>query len=114
MLQLHLTFAGTFIYCSRQKGRTTPRLRGADMNSAGAYAAQQPVLLRPAPAPVVIIVDDDLSVRESLEALLFGAGWRVEAFECAEDFLSRQWPSSPSCLILDIKLPRVSGLAVQA
>lgn len=84
------------------------------MNTAGAYAAKlQSSVPRPTP-PAVFLVDDDLSIRESLEPLLFGAGWRVETFECAEEFLSREWAATPSCLLLDIKLPKVSGLDVQA
>jgi FixJ family two-component response regulator len=84
------------------------------MSSAGACAAQLQASTRQTSAPTAILIDDDLSVRESLEPLLFGAGWRVQAFECAEDFLSSEWPTGPRCLILDLMLPRVSGLDLQA
>jgi FixJ family two-component response regulator len=64
-------------------------------------------------APVVFIVDDDDSVRESLETLIQSAGWRTETFRCAQQFLSRPKVHVPSCLILDISLPDLSGLDVQ-
>jgi len=64
-------------------------------------------------APVVFIVDDDDSVRESLELLIQSAGWRTETFTCAQEFLSRPKTNGPSCLILDISLPDVSGLDLQ-
>jgi FixJ family two-component response regulator len=63
--------------------------------------------------PVVYVVDDDVSVRESLELLIRGNGWRPETFETGEEFLS--WPRAvgPSCLLLDYKLPDTNGLALQ-
>jgi FixJ family two-component response regulator len=64
-------------------------------------------------APMVFIVDDDVSVRESLELLLASQGWRVEAFESAAGFLARPRPPVPSCLVLDIALPGLSGLDLQ-
>jgi FixJ family two-component response regulator len=64
-------------------------------------------------APVVFVVDDDDLVRESLELLIQGAGWRTETFTCAQEFLARAKTYGPSCLILDISLPDVSGLDVQ-
>ena len=65
------------------------------------------------PAPIVFIVDDDISVRESVEALIAECGWRPEVFASAEDFLARPRPKSPSCLVLDVSLPDLNGLEVQ-
>ena len=63
--------------------------------------------------PIVFVVDDDISVRESLEMLLRSEGWQVETFGSAQDFLSRPHPFVPSCLILDISLPGLGGLDLQ-
>lgn len=65
-------------------------------------------------APTVFIVDDDVSVRESLEMLIQSAGWRTEAFSSAEAFLAAAPGKLPSCLVLDVSLPDLSGLDVQA
>jgi FixJ family two-component response regulator len=64
-------------------------------------------------APIVFIVDDDVSVRESLELLVRNAGWHPETFESAQEFLARPQPEVPSCLVLDISLPGISGLDLQ-
>jgi FixJ family two-component response regulator len=63
--------------------------------------------------PIVFIVDDDVSVRESLEPLIEHAGWRPEVFASAEDFLVRTRPAAPSCLVLDVSLPDLNGLELQ-
>jgi FixJ family two-component response regulator len=63
--------------------------------------------------PIVFVVDDDISVRESLEALIRSEGWLVETFASAEAFLSRPRPSVPSCLVLDVSLPDLNGLDLQ-
>jgi FixJ family two-component response regulator len=63
--------------------------------------------------PVVFIVDDDISVRESLELLILSAGWQPEPFASAEDFLDRSRLDGPSCLVLDVTLPNLSGLDLQ-
>jgi FixJ family two-component response regulator len=63
--------------------------------------------------PVVFVVDDDVSVRESLEALILSAGWRVETFTSGGEFLSRPRTAGPSCLVLDVTLPDLNGLDVQ-
>jgi FixJ family two-component response regulator len=63
--------------------------------------------------PVVFVVDDDISVRESLESLLRCEGWQTETFATAEQFLIRPRPDVPSCLVLDMSLPGLSGLALQ-
>jgi FixJ family two-component response regulator len=64
-------------------------------------------------APVVFVVDDDISVRESLEALIATAGWRTKSFASALDFLANGPYTSPSCLVLDVSLPGLSGLDLQ-
>jgi FixJ family two-component response regulator len=61
----------------------------------------------------VFVVDDDLSVRESLELLILSAGWRPETFASAEDFLAQPRVASPSCLVLDVSLPKLNGLDLQ-
>lgn len=63
--------------------------------------------------PIVFVVDDDVSVRESLELLVRNAGWQPETFESAQEFLTRPRPQVPSCLVLDLSLPDVSGLDLQ-
>jgi FixJ family two-component response regulator len=63
--------------------------------------------------PVVFVVDDDVSVRESLELLISYAGWRPETFASARAFLAHSPVDVPSCLVLDISLPDLSGLEVQ-
>jgi FixJ family two-component response regulator len=63
--------------------------------------------------PVVFIVDDDVSVRESLELLILAAGWKPESFASAEDFLARPRIDGPSCLVLDVSLPNLNGLDLQ-
>jgi len=63
--------------------------------------------------PIIFIVDDDVSVRESLELLIDWAGWRPEMFATAQDFLARPRPSVPCCLVLDVSLPGLSGLELQ-
>lgn len=64
-------------------------------------------------APIVFVVDDDVSVRESLELMLRFAGWRVELFSSAEAFLAHPRPRTPSCLVLDVGLPDLNGLDLQ-
>jgi len=63
--------------------------------------------------PIVFVVDDDVSVRESLELLIGFAGWQPETFSCAEEFLARPRVQAPSCLVLDISLPDLNGLELQ-
>jgi FixJ family two-component response regulator len=70
--------------------------------------------LSPAPVqPVVFVVDDDVSVRESLELLIRTAGWEPETFESAQAFLERPRPMVPSCVILDVAMPGLNGLDLQ-
>lgn len=63
--------------------------------------------------PIVFVVDDDISVRESLELLITSAGWRPETFASAPDFLARPRVSVPCCLVLDVTLPGLNGLELQ-
>ena len=72
-----------------------------------------PRLERADPPPTVFIVDDDISVRESLELLIRHAGWQPETFESAQEFLSLPRVLAPSCLVLDVRLPGLNGLDVQ-
>jgi FixJ family two-component response regulator len=65
------------------------------------------------PTPTVFIVDDDVSVRESLELLIQSAGWRPEIFASARDFLAHPRVLAPSCLVLDVSLPDLNGLELQ-
>ena len=64
-------------------------------------------------APIVFVVDDDVSVRESLELLISSAGWQAETFASAQEFLARPPVLAPSCLVLDVALPDLSGLDLQ-
>jgi FixJ family two-component response regulator len=65
------------------------------------------------PRSTVCVIDDDVSVRESLEQLIHCAGWAVEAYASAEEFLGRKQASLPGCLILDVSLPGLNGLDLQ-
>lgn len=65
-------------------------------------------------APIVCIVDDDASVREALGSLFRSVGLTVAAFGSAADFLAREQADAPGCLVLDVRLPGVSGLDFQA
>jgi len=62
---------------------------------------------------IVFVVDDDISVRESLELFIKAAGWQPETFASALAFLSRPRPTVPCCLVLDVTLPGLSGLELQ-
>jgi FixJ family two-component response regulator len=65
------------------------------------------------PTPIVFVVDDDDSVRESLELLIQSSGYRPETFASAQEFLSRPRVPAPSCLVLDVNLPDLNGLELQ-
>jgi FixJ family two-component response regulator len=67
----------------------------------------------PHPTPIVFVVDDDVSVRESLELLISTEGWQAETFASAQAFLARERVLVPSCLVLDVSLPDLSGLDLQ-
>jgi FixJ family two-component response regulator len=64
-------------------------------------------------SPVIAILDDDPSVREGLHSLVRSAGWRAEMFASAQEFLARHAAEAPSCLVLDLQLPGLSGLDLQ-
>jgi len=63
--------------------------------------------------PRVFVIDDDPRVRESMQRLLKSVGLRAESFATPQDFLRRKPPNDPSCLVLDVRLPGMSGLDVQ-
>ena len=63
--------------------------------------------------PIVFVVDDDISVRESLDLLIRNAGWQPELLATAQDFLARPRILAPSCLVLDVTLPGLNGLELQ-
>jgi FixJ family two-component response regulator len=63
--------------------------------------------------PIVYVVDDDVSLRESLELLIRSAGWRPNISASAEEFLEKPRVSTPSCLLLDVNLPDINGLDLQ-
>ena len=65
------------------------------------------------PDAIVAIVDDDPSIREGVGSLLRSAGWKVETFASAEEFLARRSVVEPSCVVLDLQLPELSGLDLQ-
>jgi FixJ family two-component response regulator len=85
------------------------------MNASAEAASDHGSGLNPMsyPTPIVFVVDDDISVRESLELLISNEGWLPQTFESAQEFLSRQRVLAPSCLILDVTLPGLNGLDLQ-
>jgi FixJ family two-component response regulator len=87
--------------------------RGEHMSSTNptSRGSGSPPIQRP--TPLVFVVDDDISVRESLEHLIRNEGWEPVLFESAHDFLARSSMSAFSCLILDIHLPDLNGLDLQ-
>src|SRR6202165_2690870 len=71
------------------------------------------VVTMPDVTSIVFVVDDDVSVRESLELLISTIGWRPETFASAQEFLSRPRATVPCCLVLDVTLPGLNGLELQ-
>ena len=67
----------------------------------------------PEPHEIVFVVDDDVSVREALAPLIRWAGWTVETFASAHEFLRRAKVNAPTCLVLDVELPDLNGLDLQ-
>jgi len=65
------------------------------------------------PTPTVYVVDDDISVRDSLKTLICDAGWQPVVFSSAEEFLSHPWKLCPSCLVVEVMLPGINGLGLQ-
>ena len=68
---------------------------------------------RPTPEPVVFVIDDDASVRDSLKNLLESVGLHAELFDSAHAFMKFHRPDVPNCLILDVRLPGLTGLEFQ-
>src|ERR1700733_4536232 len=64
--------------------------------------------------PVVYVVDDDEGIRKSLESLIRSVGLKVQTFESAQDFLAAKRQTGPGCLVLDVRLPGLSGLDLQS
>jgi FixJ family two-component response regulator len=92
----------------------------AENASAGPYTVTSSpagraieVVAMPDVRSVVFVVDDDVSVRESLQLLIRTAGWQPEIFASAQEFLSRPRTAVPCCLVLDVRLPGVNGLELQ-
>lgn len=95
---------------------TTGIVRGYKTASASvAHVSGRKLGLPPVPhtAPIVFVVDDDVSMGESLEPLIRSEGWRLESFAEAHEFLSVPRAMVPCCLVLDISLPGLSGLELQ-
>jgi len=80
-------------------------------NAVGHKMGPSPVLR--AVTPIVFVVDDDISIRESLELLIRSEGWKPETFASAQEFLERPRVFVPTCLILDVSLPGLNGLDLQ-
>jgi len=83
------------------------------MNSASSASHKSPPPLMSRGTPNVYVVDDDISVRESLESLIRFAGWQPQIFASAQEFLPRPPVFVPSCLVLDVMLPDFNGLDLQ-
>ena len=86
--------------------------------AAASYAPSSPTAPRTSEArtdvtSIVFVVDDDVSVRESLELLIRCEGWQAETFASAQEFLARPRAMVPSCLVLDVRLPGLNGLDLQ-
>src|SRR5258708_40296851 len=69
-----------------------------------------PISAIPAGAPTVFVIDDDAAIREAIQGLLKSVSLKSEAFGTAQEFLRTKRPDGPSCLVLDIRLPGITGL----
>jgi FixJ family two-component response regulator len=83
------------------------------MVSAPTLGYEMSALPTPTAKPIVFIVDDDVSVRESLELLVLNENWKPETFASAREFLNHARKLVPSCLVLDLSLPGLNGLELQ-
>jgi FixJ family two-component response regulator len=83
------------------------------MSAAATLSYRAGALSMPTPIPIVFIVDDDVSVRESLELLLRDENWKPVTFASAQEFLNHPRKRVPSCLVLDLSLPDLNGLELQ-
>jgi FixJ family two-component response regulator len=81
--------------------------------SSASGPSQSKALPKSHATPIVFVVDDDISVRESLELLIRSEGWEPETFGSAQEFLARPRALVPSCLVLDVSLPGLNGLELQ-
>ena len=86
----------------------------SQISAHGAERASSSLSTAPYATPIVYVVDDDASVRRSLELLILSAAWQPETFASALAFLASPRPLSPSCLVLDLALPDLNGLDLQA
>ena len=89
------------------------RATGRPVSSAGVLDHVVGPPARPDPTPIVFVVDDDISIRESLDLLIRTAGWQAETYASAQAFLARPRAVAPSCLVLDVSLPDLNGLDLQ-
>ena len=96
--------------CAAEIYRQTSLATGVVGGAIGRLARSSAM---PHATPVVFVVDDDVSVRESLEALIRFTGWQVEVFATAQEFLAHRRVDAPSCLVLDLALPDLNGLDLQ-
>ena len=87
--------------------------RGETMNAAHTLRYEAGALRVSSAIPLVFIVDDDVSVRESLELLVRDENWKAETLASAQEFLDHPRKPVPSCLVLDLSLPRLNGLELQ-
>src|SRR6202163_5082677 len=83
------------------------------MTSARAFAHQLESSPMTPATPIVFVVDDDISVRESLQLLIQCEGWQPQTFASAQEFLHNPRVLVPSCLVLDVSLPGLNGLDLQ-
>src|SRR6202453_384498 len=83
------------------------------MNVARTLSSGAEALPMSSAVPIVFIVDDDVSVRESLELLILDQNWKPEIFASAKEFLNQPRKRVPSCLVLDLSLPGLNGLELQ-
>src|SRR5271154_6334844 len=83
------------------------------MNSARTLTYEVRALPMSSAIPVVFIVDDDVSVRESLELMVRDENWKPQSFASAQEFLNHPRKRVPSCLVLDLSLPGLNGLELQ-
>jgi len=81
--------------------------------SSASQERARPRLNAPSGKAVVVVIDDDVSVRESLELLIASAGWQPATYSSAKDFLDSYPAEPPSCLVLDVNLPGLTGLELQ-
>src|SRR5262245_2405094 len=87
--------------------------RASMIGNPSVITRKNEVAAMPDPPAVVFIVDDDVSVRESLELLIRHAGWKPVTFGSAADFLAHPRAAVPCCLVLDVSLPGLNGLELQ-